>query len=583
MIPANIIEEIRNKADIVKIISEYVQIRKRGKNHIGLCPFHSEKDGSFTVSPEKNLWHCFGCNEGGNIFSFVMKIENIGFAEAVEELGVKVGVMVPKQTSRGPGKGQKDALYPIMSLAAKFFHATLLSEAGQAARDYLKSRGITEETAKTFGLGYAPDAWDELFNHLIGRGVSPEAVEKTGLSLKREGKAGYYDRFRNRLLFPIIDQRGRVIAFGGRALGDQEPKYLNSPDTIIFHKSETLFGLNLAKDAIKKEKFAVLVEGNFDVVTPYQAGIQNIVATCGTALTNAQCKLLARFCDTIVLAFDADAAGGTAAERSVELMRNAGLKVKVAQISSGKDPDELVRKEGRDALEQNIVDALPYHEFKIRRIAARHNVKDIESKARAIKEAAQLLAQEKDEFVQQEYAKVAAFILKTDNDTISTEIKRNRHYITKNVKQQNRITEKPSSKTEEAEKNLIILATLNQKALSTVKEHMVIEDFRLPDTRAIAELLLSAELKEPDNITDFLMDNLPEESTKKFLSRLLLSDHLSQAENNEEVLQDCIQVIRRERLKQKIDGLKLEIKEAEKSGETERVAELLSVLKSEIS
>ena len=583
MISAQIIEEIRNKADIVKIISEYVKVKKRGKNYIGLCPFHSEKDGSFTVSAEKNLWHCFGCNEGGNIFSFIMKIENIGFAEAVAELGTKVGVTVPQQASRGPSKGQKDQLYQIMSLAAKFYHASLLSQTGQAARDYLKVRGITEAAAATFGLGFAPDSWDTLFNHLVSRGVAPETIERTGLILKREGKSGYYDRFRNRLLFPIIDQRHRVIAFGGRALGNQEPKYLNSPDTAIFHKSETLFGLNLSKDAIKQEKFAVLVEGNFDLVTPYQAGIHNIAATCGTALTGAQCKLLARFCDTIVLAFDADAAGGTAAERSVELMRHEGLKVRVTQLVGGKDPDEVIRKEGKDAFEQSIVDALPYHEFKLRRIAARHNIKDIESKAKALKEAAKLLAQEKDEFVQKEYAKVAAFLLKTDNDTVMAEVRRNQQYARGGLRLHNRVTEKPSSKIEEAEKNLITLAAQDKAALNKVKEHMSIDDFRLPEIRAIAELLISAELKETDDTAHFLMDNLPEESTRKFLSRLLLSEHLSGSENKEEILQDCIKVIKRDRLKQKIDNLKLEIKEAERSGETKRVAELLSTLKSEIS
>jgi DNA primase len=583
MIPSEIIEEIRNKADIVNVVSEFVKIKKRGKNYVGLCPFHSEKDGSFTVSPEKQLWHCFGCGEGGNVFAFLMRIENIGFAEAVEELGAKLGIAVPAQRKGGPTRGQKDQLYQIMLLATKFFQHSLESEAGKAAREYLKDRGISDKTREIFNLGYAPPAWDDLFKNLIGRGVAPELIEKTGLILKREGKGGYYDRFRNRLLFPISDQRNRVIAFGGRALGDQEPKYLNSPDSSIYHKGETLFGLNLAKDAIKQEKCAILVEGNFDLVTPFQAGVTNIVATCGTALTGAQCKLLARYCDTIVLAFDADSAGGVAAERSVELMRNEGLKVRIALLTGGKDPDEVVRKQGKDGFRKCLEQAFPYHEFKFRRIVKRHNINEIESKAKALKEAAQVLSREKDEFVRKEYAKLAATILKTDLDTVLAEVKRHYQYAPGARFSSRRVPEKPGSKIEEAEKNLIAIAAQDKSALTTVREQMVVGDFGLPETRVIAELLITAEIKEKDDPAHFLLNNLPDEGAKKLLSRLLLSEYLSRPDKKEEILHDCIKVIKRARLKQKIDSLKLEIKEAEKSGETERVAELLSVLKSEIS
>ena len=359
MIPSQIIEEIRNKSDIVAVISEYVKLRKTGKNFVGLCPFHSEKNPSFTVSQEKQLFHCFGCGEGGNVFAFIMKTENIGFAEAVEELGSKIGIAVTKPTSSGISRTEKEKIYEVTLLAAKFFRKCFEEDSGKIARDYLDQRGINEKTAKTFGLGYAPEGWDHLFGHLISRGVAPNLIERAGLTLAREGKDGYYDRFRNRLIFPVFDTRNRVIAFSGRSLKDEEPKYLNSPDTPIYRKGETIFGLNLTKENIKGGKAAVLVEGNLDLLSSYQAGITNVAAPLGTALTIIQCKLLARFADTIVLAFDADAAGNVATERSIELLLGQGLKVKVTELKGAKDPDELIRKEGAAALKQAVDSALP--------------------------------------------------------------------------------------------------------------------------------------------------------------------------------------------------------------------------------
>ncbi|MEE8638366.1 MAG: DNA primase [Candidatus Margulisiibacteriota bacterium] len=583
MIPSEIIEEIRNKADIIKIVEQYVKIRKRGKNYLGLCPFHSEKDPSFTVSPEKQLFHCFGCNEGGNVFSFIMKIENIGFAEAAEELGAKLGIAVPKRSGSGASKSEKDKYYQIMLLAAKYFKSCLEDKTGEAARSYLKQRGVTDKTKDLFGLGFALPGWDNLFKHLISRGVAPPLIERSGLILAREGKSGYYDRFRNRLIFPIIDHRNRVVAFGGRSLGDEEPKYLNSPDTLIYRKGETLYGLNLSKESIKKSKVAVLVEGNFDLITPFQSGVTNIAASMGTALTVYQCKLLSRYCDTIVLAFDADSAGGAAAERSVELLRSQGLKVKVAGLSGGKDPDNVVCNQGGEALKKCLTSALPFLEFKIKRILSRHNLKEIEARSRAMREVAGILSQEKDAFIQKEYAKLVASLLKTDTDTVLAEIKRNQHYQRGTRETLRRITKKPSSRLSEAEKNLIGLASQDKESLKIMKERVGAEDFSLPEAKAIAELLFAADIEEMENPSHFLLDNLADEGAKKFLSRILFSEHLAQADKKEKILDDCINVIKNEQLKNKIENLKLEIKEAEKLGQTEKVSELLSSLKSEIS
>lgn len=583
MIPSQIIEEIRSKADIVKIISDYVPLRKRGKNYLGLCPFHSEKDPSFTVSPEKQLFHCFGCNEGGNIFAFIMKIENIGFVPAVEEIGAKIGITTPKFSGESSGKTEKDKLYQAILLASQFFKHCLEDQPGEAARLYLQQRGINDKTRALFGLGYAPAGWDNLFKHLIARGASPQLIEKSGLILARENQSGYYDRFRNRLIFPISDQRDRLLAFGGRALGEEEPKYLNSPDSFIYHKGETLFGLNLAKENIRKTRTAILVEGNFDMLTPFQSGINNVVATMGTALTISQCKLLARYCDTTIMAYDADVAGGVAAERSAELLRNEGLKVKVAQLVGGKDPDEIVRNQGAEAFLKHLETALPYLEFKIRRTLSRYNLQEIESKARALREVAGIIGREEDPFIQKEYAKLGAGLLLTDAETLLAEIKRSQHYQGNTRNNLRRVTEKPISKLEEAEKNIVTLALQNAKVLGWLKEQLGAEDFTLPEAKAAIEILLTAELAEGSDPTHFLMHNLPTEEAKKFLSRLLVSEHLSATDKQKEIFEDCLKVMKNEQLKGKMDALKVELKAAEKAGETGKVSELLSALKSEIS
>lgn len=583
MIPSSVIEEIRNKAEIAKIISEYVQLKKRGKNYLGLCPFHAEKDPSFTVSPEKQLFHCFGCNEGGNVFAFIMKIENVSFAEAVAELGLKLGISVPRAGgSQSASRNDQDKIFQVTSLAVKYFQDSLEGKSGEAAQSYLEKRGISSRTRNLFALGFALPGWDNLFKYLISRGVAPALIEKSGLILARESQSGYYDRFRNRLIFPVFDHRNRSLAFGGRSLGDEEPKYLNSPETPLYHKGETVYGLNLSKDEIKKSKTAVLVEGFFDLITPFQAGITNIVASLGTALTVLQCKLLSRYSETVILAFDADAAGAVAAERSIELLRKQGLKVKVAVLTGEKDPDALIQKQGAKAFVNCLESALPFLEFRIRRVLSRHDPKEIESRGKALLEIAAILSQENDDFIQKEYAKFAAPLLKTDPDTILAEVKRKQHYKPGSQVFSRKVTQKPGSKVAEAEKNLIVLATQNREALDSLKKEMKAEDFKLPETRAIAELLFTAEFEESRNLAHFILENLADEGARKLLSRLLLSEHLQQGDKGKEILNDCLNVIKSEHLKNRIEALKLEIKEAEKAGETKKVKELLSALKSEL-
>ena len=579
MIDRQLIEEIRAKSDIVQVISEYVALKKRGRNYLGLCPFHSEKDASFTVSQEKQLFHCFGCGEGGNVFAFLMKVENIGFAEAVAELGGKVGVSVGKVSS-GVSKGDKDKLYDIVNLANKFFVKALNEEAGRAARAYFEQRGIKKETAETFSLGLAPDAWDNLFKHLLSRGAAPLLIERAGLTLPRENQDGYYDRFRGRLMFPVADSRGRVIAFSGRALDGKEPKYLNSPDTPVYHKGETVFGLSVTKEEIKKAKSAILVEGNVDLLSVYQAGFKNVAAPLGTALTAAQCKLLARFTDNVLLAYDSDPAGESAAERSAEIMQGQGLKVKIVEIKGAKDPDELISRGGSAAFRLAIDAALPFLEFKIRRTLSRFNLTEIEARAGALREVAKILATVADNFTQKEYARLAAAQLKMDAEVVLAEIKRLGFYRSGRGSDQRRFTEKPQSKLLEAEKHLLALALHDQAARATIRAQVTAAELFSAEARTIAGLLFSAELAAAADPVHVLLEQLTDEAAKNYLTQIAVGEEVS---NAEQVLNDCLGVIKSDQARSRVDELKAQIAAAEQAGEAQKVAALLSALKSEIS
>jgi DNA primase len=580
LIPKEKIDEIRQRSDIIAVVSEYVALKKSGRNYAGLCPFHSEKGASFTVSQEKQLFHCFGCGEGGNIFDFLMKIEDLSFVDAVAELGGRLGLAVEKGSSTVSSKSDKDKLYEVMSLATKFFQHCLAADAGKVARDYLVQRGISPETAKTFGLGYAPSAWEELFRQLIGRGVSPALIEKAGLVLPREGKDGYYDRFRHRLMFPLFDPRGRAIAFSGRALDNVEPKYLNSPETPVYHKGGMVYGLNFAKDEIKQQKKVILVEGNLDLVSLHQAGFRYSCAPLGTALTTEQCKLLARFTDTVLLAYDADPAGETAAERSAELLRSLDLKVKVIDFVKAKDPDEFIRQQGAAAFQQALDQAIPYLEFRLKRSVARHNVVEIEGKSKALREISTLLGKEHDLFVQGEYAKLAAGLLRIEPDTVYAEIKRHGYYQSSKGKDLRRITEKPASKVMEAEKKLIALSTQNSAALATVKRELRPDSFIWPDARAVADVLFRLEAPASGDLTHTVVDNLATESARNFLTQVLVAEAVDRPD---EILRDCIAVIKAQQGQQRVAELKGRLHAAEQARDTAKAAEILNELKTEIS
>ncbi len=365
MFSEEIIQKIKEENDIVDIVSEVVTLKKTGKNYLGRCPFHNEKTPSFTVSSEKQIYKCFGCGEAGNVISFVMKTRNMAFPEAVKLLGEKVGIVVDDADSPGKSSATNEKfkrMYDINVQAARYFYTNL--KRFKAPYEYLKGSGITDETIKKFGIGFSLDNWQGIRSYLKQRGFSEEEILELGLTTKNE-KGNIYDRFRNRIIFPVFNVSGRVIGFGGRVLDDSKPKYLNSPETPIFHKGTNLYGLNLA---IKNNpaRTVIMVEGYMDVISLSQQGVTNVVATLGTALTEGQCKLLKRYIDTVIVSFDSDVAGQNATIRGLEILQKSGFDLKILQIPSGKDPDEFIRSYGREKFLNLIDGALPIIDFKLR-------------------------------------------------------------------------------------------------------------------------------------------------------------------------------------------------------------------------
>jgi len=369
------LDDIRAAVDLVELVGRFVNLRKAGQNYKGLCPFHGEKTPSFMVNPRKGIFHCFGCGVGGDVFGFLMRQDRLSFPEAVRALARQAGVALPDDRGPQPGDSGREELYRVMELAASFYSERLWTAGGERARAYLDGRGIAAEVARRFGLGWAPEGWETLPDALRSAGVSDEALLAAGLRIARDNRPGAYDRFRGRLLFPIRDLQGRVVAFGGRAFGDEQPKYLNSPETPLYTKGNVLYAADQARDTIREKNRALIVEGYVDCLMAHQHGFTETVAALGTAFTAAQLGVLRRYCDEVVTFFDADAAGQKAAERAEELLEPSGggltwgmnragsfdatgaLRVKVALLPAGHDPDTFLRAEGAPAFAERIAGA----------------------------------------------------------------------------------------------------------------------------------------------------------------------------------------------------------------------------------
>lgn len=401
MIPDEIVDEIRDRADVVAIIGEHVQLRKAGVNHKGLCPFHQEKTPSFHVHPQRRSFYCFGCQKKGDVFKFLMELQGKGFVEVVREVADRVGVVIPERPAspeEQQRRSERGRLYDLNTAAASFYRQTLLHErSGAAGKAYLARRGIGEDVANTFQLGLAPEAWDALALHLEGRHLSADGAIQLGLLTKND-RGRIYDRFRNRVVCPVILPAGEIAGFSGRTLSDdpETPKYLNSPESPVYKKSNLLFGLHAARASFARKGRALLVEGNFDVVSLHQAGFSEAVAPLGTALTGEQIELLRRLAHQVVLCLDGDKAGRAAAMRAIPLLAAAGVDARVVALPDGEDPDSFVRKQGAAALEDLVGKALPAVRYYVDQVWYRTD-RSAEARAAALKEIAPLVESITDE------------------------------------------------------------------------------------------------------------------------------------------------------------------------------------------
>ena len=422
--PEGFLQELADRNDIADVVGGYVRLTKRsGSNLFGLCPFHSEKTPSFSVNPDKQIYHCFGCGKGGSVINFIMEVENLSFPDAVEFLARRCGMEVPDDRE-DEGRKKRERLLSLNREAARFFHSKLLEPMGAPAREYVAKRGLSPAVVKNFGLGYAPESWYERANAMKAKGYTEFELVSAGLANSNKSGKGVHDIFRSRLMFPIIDVRGNVLGFSGRILGDGEPKYLNTRDTPVFNKSRNLFALNLAKKS--KNGNIILAEGNIDVVSLHQAGFDSAVASLGTSLTPEQARLISRNANEVVIAYDNDAAGQKAAQRAIGILENLDLKVKVLRMSGAKDPDEFIKAKGADAFKNLLEQSENHVEYRLQSVMGKYNIEVDEEKVAALKEAVGVIAALPNAVEREVYSMRVAEACGVNKAVVTDEVERSR-------------------------------------------------------------------------------------------------------------------------------------------------------------
>ena len=450
--PEKFIDELVDRNDIVDVVSGYVRLSKRsGANQFGLCPFHSEKTPSFSVNAEKQIYHCFGCGKGGSVINFIMEIENLGYRDAVAFLARRAGMAMPQEQEDAESR-KRARMLALNKDAARFFYEQLSTPGGSRARDYMARRRISPATAKNFGLGFAPDTWDSLEKAMRQKGYSDFELADAGL-VRRGKNGGFYDTFRDRLMFPVIDVRGSVIGFSGRILGDGEPKYMNSPETLVFNKSRNLFALNLAKKS--KSGYILLSEGNIDVVSLHQAGFDSAVASLGTSLTPEQARLLSRYTDQVIIAYDNDGAGIKASQRAIGILEKLDVKVKVLRLEGAKDPDEFIKARGPEAFRKLLEGSESQADYRLRNVTGKYDLTQDEQKVEFLKEASDLVARLPGAVERQVYAMRVAAMAGVPNDVVADEVERRRKRLVRSAgRAEAREQERPERQSQPPEKEL---------------------------------------------------------------------------------------------------------------------------------
>ena len=524
---SDLLEEIRNRCDIVDVISEYVHLKPAGKGFKGLCPFHGEKTPSFMVSPEKQLFHCFGCGEGGNVFNFLMKYEKISFFEAVKMLAKKSGVSLPvDEEKENILNRQKEKLYKLNNLAANYYRECLFkTNQGKKIINYLKKRGINDTSVEKYRLGYAPPGWDTLTNFLKKKRYSYEELIKARIINKSKIEGKYIDYFRDRIIFPIFNLSGRVIGFGGRVLDDSLPKYINSAETLVYNKGSNLYSLNFAKEDIRKKNYLIIVEGYTDVLITQQYEFNNVAASLGTALTTKQIDLIKRFTDMVLIAYDADSAGNMATLRSLDLLVKAGLEVKVIDLPQGDDPADFLIKKGRTPF-QNLIDrSLSLIDYKLKLLYSKYSIKTIEGKVKVVKGILPTLSVIGNEVELRAQTKKISEELKLSEEAILIELKRYKRGAKDSS--HNFIKLNSESGNIKAEKILIGCMLENEKIARDILKKLKAKDFTVPLHRQIVEAI-EKNLKD-DKIIDSqkVIDCLNDDKAAKLISKILMEETIT--------------------------------------------------------
>jgi DNA primase len=570
--PQEFIEQVRSATDIVAVISEYVSLKKKGRNYFGLCPFHAEKTPSFSVNAEKQIFHCFGCGQGGNAVTFLISHDKLGFVEAIKLLAKRANLRLPQKEYDRKSLELTDKLYFANQMTASYFTGNFSrTQAGKEAWAYLEKRKISSETIKTFQLGLALEEWDGLLKFCTAKGVENQTLLVDGLIIERSDGKGYYDRFKSRLMFPIFNLSGRIVAFAGRILNENDsPKYLNSPETPIYQKGKLLYGLNFSKEEIRKKRIAIIVEGYMDFLSLYQNGIQNLVASCGTAFTPDQARLLSRFSEEAILLFDSDSAGQRAVLRSVDLLYDAGLEVKVAVLPQAYDPDLYVKEFGPEKLNQLLSDSVSYVKFKIGLLKEKFGNLSLPEQEQIILDFAQTASKISDGVRRELFLKQVS-----DQLSVSEQlIRRAQQKVTGKIKEKPaeslNILQKPGPEVWERE---FLGFLLNQtERLGQASKQIRPEDFSSPLHRQVWETIAKEVLKKKEFDLGEILEQVPDSEMRRLLLEVASLDLISAEPEN--TFQDYLLRFKSRKKEKEMVELKKSLKKAEQEKDYDAVKEI---------
>lgn len=579
--PQTFIDDLRRQADIVRVIQDYVSLKKKGANWMACCPFHQEKTPSFSVSPSKEIFYCFSCQKGGSVFNFVMEIERVSFPEAIRIVAEKSGVPLPVMVEDNKFEARRkesDEIIELNSWALAWWEEQLEQQSNEAraAREYLAGRGITDETRAIFRLGYAPDSWDALSSHLKQRGATAQQIERSGLVVKKDA-GGFYDRFRARLIFPVLDAQGRAVAFGGRTLSPAgEPKYLNSPETAAYTKGRHLYGLYQARDEIRRRKFVILVEGYLDLIIPYQAGVRNLAASLGTALTPEQAKLLGRFARKVVINYDGDRAGKKAAGRAIETLLAEDFEVKVLVLPDNADPDEFIRQSGVEAYQERRGKALPHIQFVLDQAVKDRNLHNPPEKDAAIVEVLPFIRAVRSQLQKREYFDIAMDALRVGAETrkdLWQKVRAGQNVDAATLKQVG--AHSPSQRPFLAEQRLLELLFTDAELRRIILPQLDAAYYEDLATAGIFRALLELEHEGTPVDSSTLMAKTREHpQLENYVAEILMSEtERAEGESLDDFIAEaerCLTALKYLRAEQRLQELTAEIAQAERAGDNER-------------